>query len=51
MVVCSATAVDWLGDVSLGATVYSQQRPSDDGRGQKKGDSKGRKGGDGVGKF
>ena len=38
MVVCSATAVDWLGDVSSGATVYSQRRPSDDGGGAKGGD-------------
>jgi hypothetical protein len=40
VVVCSATAVDWLGDVSSGATVYSQRRPSDDGGGAKGGDGR-----------
>ena len=38
VIVCSATAVDWLGDVSSGATVYSQRRPTDDGGGAKGGD-------------
>src|SRR6266702_4033399 len=40
VVVCSAMAADWLRDVSSGATVYSQRRPSDDGGGRKGGDGR-----------